>query len=122
MIPFAYYFVQIFYLKLIEFYCVQYHFFFDKNTQNNRHIQINITLIDKTKPVAIAEGEKNAIFGALYYPQYNRIMVGSIEMLNVHKLNSLKDYQITFFPDKGKAFEKWKKIIDSLPLCSFRSK
>ncbi|TRX66286.1 hypothetical protein FNN09_13840 [Carboxylicivirga sp. M1479] len=67
-------------------------------------------LIDKTKPVAIAEGEKNAIFGALYYPQYNWIAVGSIEMLNVHKVNTLSGYQVTLFPDKGKAFEKWCKI------------
>lgn len=70
-------------------------------------------LVDKTIPVAIAEGEKNAIFGALYYPQFNWIAVGSIEMLNKQKLNALKDYQVTLFPDKGKAFEKWSKIADS---------
>jgi len=57
-------------------------------------------------PVAIAEGEKNAIFGALYYPQFNGIAVGSIEMLNVHKLNAFKGYQVTLFSDKGKAYEK----------------
>ncbi len=67
-------------------------------------------LTDIKTPVAIAEGEKNAILGALYYPQYNWIAVGSIEMLNVQKLNALKDYQITLFPDKGKAFIKWSKI------------
>ncbi len=67
-------------------------------------------LIDKTITVAITEGEKNAIFGALYYPQYNWIAVGSIEMLNVQKLNALKDYQVTLFPDKGKAFKKWNRI------------
>nr|WP_321452951.1 DUF6371 domain-containing protein [uncultured Carboxylicivirga sp.] len=70
-------------------------------------------LTDKTRPVAIAEGEKNAIFGALYYPQYNWVAVGSIEMLNVQKLNALRDYQVTLFPDKGKAFEKWSKIAES---------
>jgi len=70
-------------------------------------------LMDKTRPVAIAEGEKNAIFGALYYPQYNWIAVGSIEMLNVQKLNTLRDYQVTLFPDKGKAFVKWSKIAKS---------
>jgi len=70
-------------------------------------------LIDKIRPVAIAEGEKNAIIGALYYPQYNWIAVGSIEMLNVEKLNALKDYQITLFPDKGKAFSKWSKIAEN---------
>ncbi|TLX70749.1 hypothetical protein E9993_21770 [Labilibacter sediminis] len=42
-------------------------------------------LVDKTRAVAIAEGEKNAIFGALYYPQYNWIAVGSIEMS--HEIN-----------------------------------
>ncbi|MCU4165871.1 DUF6371 domain-containing protein [Carboxylicivirga caseinilyticus] len=70
-------------------------------------------LTNKTTPVAIAEGEKNAIFGALYYPQYNWIAVGSIEMLNVQKLNALSGYQVTLFPDKGKAFEKWSKIAES---------
>ncbi|MBK3519967.1 DUF6371 domain-containing protein [Carboxylicivirga marina] len=70
-------------------------------------------LIDRTIPVAIAEGEKNAVFGALYYPQYNWIAVGSIEMLNVQKLNTLKGYQFTLFPDKGKAFMKWIKIAES---------
>jgi hypothetical protein len=70
-------------------------------------------LFDKTVPVAIAEGEKNAIFGALYYPQYNWIAVGSIGMLNIRKLNSLKDYQVTLFPDKGIAFEKWSNIADA---------
>ncbi|TRX70341.1 DUF6371 domain-containing protein [Carboxylicivirga sp. M1479] len=70
-------------------------------------------LIDKTRPVAISEGEKNAIFGALYYPQYNWIAVGSIEMLNVQKLNALRGYKVTLFPDKGKAFEKWIKIAES---------
>ncbi len=69
-------------------------------------------LINKTRPVAIAEGEKNAIFGAIYYPQYNWIAVGSIEMLNLQKLNALKDYHVTLFPDKGKAFEKWCKIAE----------
>lgn len=69
-------------------------------------------LVDKARPVAIAEGEKNAIFGALYYPQFNWIAVGSIEMLNVQKLNALKDYQVTLFPDKGKAFERWSRIAD----------
>ncbi|TLX76470.1 hypothetical protein E9993_06155 [Labilibacter sediminis] len=70
-------------------------------------------LTDKLRPVAIAEGEKNAIFGALYYPQYNWVAVGSIEMLNVQKLNTLKGYQVTLFPDKGKAFKKWSKIAES---------
>ncbi|MCU4166555.1 DUF6371 domain-containing protein [Carboxylicivirga caseinilyticus] len=70
-------------------------------------------LINKSRPVAIAEGEKNAIFGALYYPQYNWIAVGSVEMLNLQKLNTLIDYQVTLFPDKGKAFEKWSKIAES---------
>lgn len=70
-------------------------------------------LTDKTTPITIAEGEKNAIFGALYYPQFNWIAVGSIEMLNSSKLNAFKDYQVTLFPDKGKAFEKWSKIAQS---------
>ncbi len=70
-------------------------------------------LVDLSKPVAIAEGEKNAIFGALFYSQYNWIAVGSIEMLNQTKLNALKGYQVTLFPDKGKAFQKWSRIAEN---------
>ncbi|MBI9067282.1 MAG: hypothetical protein JEZ09_08315 [Salinivirgaceae bacterium] len=64
-------------------------------------------LIDTKIPVAIAEGEKNAILGALHYPQYNWIAVGGINMLNLSKLNALKNYDITLFPDKGMAYKKW---------------
>ncbi|MBP8790148.1 MAG: hypothetical protein KBH01_01805 [Breznakibacter sp.] len=69
-------------------------------------------LNDKATPVAMAEGEKNAILGALFYPQYNWIAVGSVGMLNVKKLNALKEYRVTLFPDKGKAFEKWSRIAE----------
>ncbi len=67
-------------------------------------------LVDNKTPVAITEGEKNAVFGALYFSQYNWLAVGSQTMLNVNKLNALKDYNVTLFPDKGKAFEKWTLI------------
>ena len=67
-------------------------------------------LIDIKTPIAIAEGEKNAILGALYYPQYNWIAVGGVNMLNVSKLNALKDYDVTLFPDKGMAYNKWSKF------------
>lgn len=67
-------------------------------------------LTDKSTPVAIAEGEKNAILGALFYPQYNWIATGGETLLNEEKLNALKDYDVTLFPDKGKAFGKWNKL------------
>ena len=67
-------------------------------------------LVDTKTPVAIAEGEKNAILGALYFPQYNWLAVGGMMMLNVEKLNALKSYDITLFPDKGKAFQKWSEM------------
>jgi len=35
-----------------------------------------------------------------------------VEMLNVQKLNALKDCHVTLFPDKGKAFLKWSKIAE----------
>ncbi|TLX71381.1 hypothetical protein E9993_20650 [Labilibacter sediminis] len=31
----------------------------------------------------------------------------------MQKLNTLKGYQVTLFPDKGKAFMKWIKIAES---------
>lgn len=69
-------------------------------------------LNDKSKTVAITEGEKNAILGALFYPQYNWIAVGGIQMLNVTKLNYLKNYKVILFPDKGLAFNKWTEIAN----------
>jgi len=69
-------------------------------------------LVDTKTPVAIAEGEKNAILGALYFPQYNWLAVGSVTMLNVEKLNALKSYNVTLFPDKGRAFSKWNEIAE----------
>ncbi|MCU4177717.1 hypothetical protein J1N11_21720 [Marinilabiliaceae bacterium N1Y90] len=63
-------------------------------------------LADSKTPVAIAEGEKNAILDALYFPQYNWLAVGGQNMLNVQKLNALRQYDVTLFPDKGKAFKK----------------
>lgn len=67
-------------------------------------------LKDTTTPIAIAEGEKNAILGALYFPQYNWLAVGGLTMLNIEKLNALKNYDVSLFPDKGKAFIKWTEI------------
>ncbi len=69
-------------------------------------------LIDTRTPVAIAEGEKNAILGALHYPQYNWIAVGGLNMLSIFKLNALKKYSITLFPDKGMAYKKWSKLAE----------
>ena len=69
-------------------------------------------LVDKDTPVAIAEGEKNAILGALHYPQYNWIATGGETLLNVDKLNALHNYNVTLFPDKGKAFERWKGFAE----------
>lgn len=69
-------------------------------------------LTDTVTPVAIAEGEKNAILGALHYPQFNWIAVGGVNMLSISKLNSLKNYYVTLFPDKGMAYEKWIKLAE----------
>ncbi|MBI9066911.1 MAG: hypothetical protein JEZ09_06425 [Salinivirgaceae bacterium] len=69
-------------------------------------------LTDTVTPVAVAEGEKNAILGALHYPQFNWIAVGGVNMLSISKLNSLKNYYITLFPDKGMAYEKWTKLAE----------
>jgi hypothetical protein len=44
MAPFANNFVEFFNLKLAQFYCVQYHEFFGKDTPLIRHIKINLTL------------------------------------------------------------------------------
>ena len=73
-------------------------------------------LIDIRTPVAIAEGEKNAILGALHYPQYNWIAVGGVNMLNLSKLSALKNYDVTLFPDKGMAYKKWTKLAEGSAL------
>ena len=71
-------------------------------------------LNDTSKTIAITEGEKNAIFGALYLPQYIWIATGGINLLNVQKLSFFKGYNVILFPDKGKAYQLWSNMAKAV--------
>lgn len=63
-------------------------------------------LIDKTKPVAIAESEKTAIIVSVYLPQFIWVAVGSLTNLTAEKCSILKGRSVILFPDLN-GFEKW---------------
>lgn len=63
-------------------------------------------LIDKTKPVAIAESEKTAIIASVYLPQFIWVAVGSLTNLTAEKCSILKGRSVILFPDLN-GFEKW---------------
>ena len=75
---------------------------------NLKQVSFGTHLLKNTrKAFAITEGEKNAIFGALYFSQYIWIATGGINLLNIQKLGFFKGYNVTLFPDKGKAYRLW---------------
>lgn len=72
-------------------------------------------LIDKTKPVAIAESEKTAVIASVYLPQFIWVASSGLHGLNFDKCSILKGRTVTLFPDLSKpkiegkptAFEIW---------------
>ena len=63
-------------------------------------------LIDKTKPVAIVEGEKTAVIASAYLPQFIWVATGGLSSLNDEKCSILKGRSVILFPDLN-GFEKW---------------
>jgi hypothetical protein len=70
-------------------------------------------LIDKTKPVAIAEGEKTAVIASACLPQFIWLAAGNKDGLNAEKCSILKGRNVTLFPDLG-AYEKWNSKANEL--------
>jgi hypothetical protein len=63
-------------------------------------------LLDKTKPVAIAESEKTAIIGSVYLPQFIWLACGSLSNLSVEKCKILQGRSVILYPDLN-CFDKW---------------
>ena len=63
-------------------------------------------LADKTKPIALVEGEKSAIIASVYFPQFIWLAVGSLTNLTADKCNILEGRAVSLFPDLN-GFDKW---------------
>jgi len=66
---------------------------------------------DKSKPVAIVEGEKTALIASQYLPQFIWLSTGQLNGLNDKKLMPLRGRTVVLFPDKG-AYSQWKDKAD----------
>lgn len=69
---------------------------------------------DKNKPIAIVESEKTALLASQYVPDLLWMAAGALHGLQTHKMEPLKGRDVLLFPDKGKAFHKWKEQAEQL--------
>lgn len=60
----------------------------------------------------IVESEKTAIVCAIKNPKKVFLATGGLMNINNYRLRLLKDKKLTFYPDKGKAFDEWHKRLD----------
>ena len=65
------------------------------------------SLIDKDKPLAMAESEKTAVMMSVYMPEYTWIAAGGSQMLNTFRLSRLPRLDLVC-ADNGQ-FEEWKE-------------
>jgi hypothetical protein len=69
--------------------------------------------------VALVESPKNALFGALAFPQLTWVATGNKTALQQEVLLPLQGRNVMVIPDRD-AIQEWKKTIDSLkPLANF---
>lgn len=68
---------------------------------------LHLVNTDKTKPIAIVEGEKTALICSQYLPGMIWLSTGQKNGLNRDKLRPIAGRKIVLFPDKGKAFDAW---------------
>jgi predicted RNA-binding Zn-ribbon protein involved in translation (DUF1610 family) len=66
------------------------------------------------RPVAIVEGEKTALIASQYLPGFVWLACGSLGEFKAEKLRPLKGRTLVLYPDKGKAFERWKQVASDL--------
>ena len=72
-------------------------------------------LLTKEKKVRVFESEKTAIIMSIvdqHKDKYVNIATGGLYNLTEIVLERLKPYDVTFFPDKGKAFYVWEKKVE----------
>jgi hypothetical protein len=53
--------------------------------------------------VALVESEKTALIGSIVEPSYLWLATGGLSNLSPKKLEVVRDYRVTAFPDKGSA-------------------
>lgn len=71
-------------------------------------------LADRSRPVAVAEGERTAIVMAAKMPEYIWIASGGKGNLTGEKLKALHGRDVILFPDSGKGYAEWKAIAKEL--------
>lgn len=65
------------------------------------------------KTVRLVESPKNAILGAMYYPQYLWLSTGNKGALNSKTLAPLKGRNVTVFPDR-EAISEWRTALSKM--------
>ena len=74
------------------------------------HLLIGLDPI--TALVGLVESEKTALILSIKYPAVTWVASGGMSNLSQHKLNVLKPYRVTAYPDKG-AYDYWNKKLSS---------
>lgn len=71
-----------------------------------------INFYPKEAPVYIVESEKTAVICNIVYPDRLFMACGGIHMLKSEMIEALGRRRIVLYPDKGSAFNEWKKKVD----------
>ncbi|MCG2460386.1 DUF6371 domain-containing protein [Flavobacteriaceae bacterium F89] len=74
---------------------------------------------NKTRTIALVEGEKTAIIMSIFKPEYLWMATGSKGGFKYEMLKPIKDFNIIAFPDKGEIYE-WKSTAMELNGFGFR--
>ncbi len=75
------------------------------------------------QPVAIVEAAKTAVICSAYFPEFIWLAVGSLSYLTLERLQLVKGFPITLFPDastSGSAFNTWGSKAVILQQSGFR--
>lgn len=71
-----------------------------------------VNFYPRETPVHIVESEKTAIICNIVYPNGLFMACGGINMLKRETIEGLGRRRIILYPDKGKAFDEWKRKVD----------
>ena len=92
----------------------------DKNLQEEGYTDFNLKqcffgehlISEKVENYAIVESEKTAILCHLMNPSITWLATGGLQNINEDRLSPLLGKKLTFYPDKGEAFEKWNDKLE----------
>lgn len=87
----------------------------DKNLQEEGYTDFNLKqcffgehlISEKVEGYAIVESEKTAILGSLMNPSITWLATGGLQNINEERMQPLLGKKLTFYPDKGEAYDKW---------------